>query len=335
MSTQPQILANRLNAQKSTGPKTPKGKAAASKNALKHGLSASHDVIITESQEDYDRHRDSLLAELAPQTPMESILADRIVSLAWRLERAATIQNQTIDAMDEESKHPPFPALARLRTRNREHQDPALTLGRLALKDFSNEKVLDRLLMYERRLENSLYKTTRELQKLKLLRNLYPQTQTGPLTHRQPTTQALFMQNEPNPKNPKTNLTLLNAMSYTDTQPRPIPKNEPNSNTIQPNPPAQIEKINPIQTHLNPIPASPKLPTSPNGPRTRLRPSANKSRTRQPSRTHVIAAKPNFAFCLSSSSGIIEPSRRQFNNKLYGIAEALQLNKRCKEASHG
>ena len=49
MSTQPQILANRLNAQKSTGPQTPQGKAVVSQNALKHGLSARRDVIITES----------------------------------------------------------------------------------------------------------------------------------------------------------------------------------------------------------------------------------------------------------------------------------------------
>jgi len=64
MSTQPQILANRLNARKSTGPNTPQGKAVVSQNALKHGLSAARDVITSESQPDFDLHRDSLLAEL-------------------------------------------------------------------------------------------------------------------------------------------------------------------------------------------------------------------------------------------------------------------------------
>ena len=76
MTTQARIQANRLNAQnrrsaeaESTGPKTPKGKAVVSQNALKHGLSARHDVVITESQADFDLHRDSLLAELAPEGP--------------------------------------------------------------------------------------------------------------------------------------------------------------------------------------------------------------------------------------------------------------------------
>ena len=170
MSTQAKILANRLNAQRSTGPNTPQGKAVVSQNALKHGLSARHDVITTESQADFDLHRDALLAELHPLSPMESILADRIVSLSWRLKRADVIQNQTIDALHEESTATPFPALTRLLTP--ENQDPDLILGRIALKDFSNERVLDRLLMYERRIEHSLYKTTLELQRLRLLRNL-------------------------------------------------------------------------------------------------------------------------------------------------------------------
>jgi hypothetical protein len=44
----------------------------------------------------------------------------------------------------------------------------------LAIKDFSNARVLDRLLMYERRMEHSLYKTISELQRLKLIKQLNP-----------------------------------------------------------------------------------------------------------------------------------------------------------------
>ena len=182
MTTEARIHANRLNAQKSTGPNTPQGKAVVSQNALEHGLSARHDVITTESQADFDLHRDALLAELHPIGPMESILADRIVSLSWRLKRADLIQNQTFDAMHEKNTNNSLPNLAKsfglkgLGFPQDETSDsnPDLTLGRIAIKDFSNARVLDRLLMYERRIEHSLYKTTLELQRLHLLRTLEP-----------------------------------------------------------------------------------------------------------------------------------------------------------------
>ena len=47
-----------------------------------------------------------------------------------------------------------------------------LALGRMAIKDFANARVLERLLMYERRIEHSLYKTILEFQRLHLIRKL-------------------------------------------------------------------------------------------------------------------------------------------------------------------
>jgi hypothetical protein len=45
MTSDKQGAANRRNAQKSTGPKTPEGKAAVRLNAMKHGL-LSKDVLL-------------------------------------------------------------------------------------------------------------------------------------------------------------------------------------------------------------------------------------------------------------------------------------------------
>jgi len=180
MSTEAQILANRRNALKSTGPRTGEGRAAVSQNAVKHGLLTRRDVISSESQADFDLYRRQLLAELAPVSPMESMLAERIVTLSWRLKRAGRIQNQTIDALNADNTSSPLAKLAKsisfklLDT----PQGPAsnsnahLTLGRIAIKDFSNARVLDRLLMYERRIEHSLYKTLLEFQRLNLIRKL-------------------------------------------------------------------------------------------------------------------------------------------------------------------
>jgi ATP-dependent DNA ligase len=49
---------------------------------------------------------------------------------------------------------------------------PELVLGRAVISDFSNSRVLERLLMYERRIENSLNKTMDELHKRKLVQQL-------------------------------------------------------------------------------------------------------------------------------------------------------------------
>ncbi len=183
MSTEPQILANRRNAQKSTGPRSSQGKIAVSQNAVRHGLSARQVIISSESQADFDLYRERMLAELAPASPMESMLAERIVTLSWRLKRAGRIQNQTIDALNTDNTFGPLTKLKQSLLFKNHDQSQArpstsaasLTLGRMAIKDFANARVLDRLLMYERRIEHSLYKTILEFQRLHLIRKLDPE----------------------------------------------------------------------------------------------------------------------------------------------------------------
>jgi len=180
MSNQAQILANRRNAQKSTGPRTSEGKAIISQNAVRHGLSARQTVISSESQADFDLYRRQMLIELAPESPVQSMLAERIVCLSWRLKRAAKIQNQAIDALNADKTSSPLTKLTQsLLFKNLGQSQPSpsapapeLALGRMAIKDFANARVLDRLLMYERRIEHSLYKTIIELQRLQLIRKL-------------------------------------------------------------------------------------------------------------------------------------------------------------------
>jgi len=187
MATQAQTTANRQNAQKSTGPRTTEGKAAVSQNAVKHGLFTRYDVIYAESQDEFDCRRDRILAELAPAGPIESIFAERIVSLSWRLKRAERMQNQALDAKIADYRHDSW--VKNFCTHPNEAQDdpnfsqPDLPLGRVALKDFTNYRVFDRLQLYERRIEQSLYKAMLEFQKLTLTRK--PKHRENPGTEAQ------------------------------------------------------------------------------------------------------------------------------------------------------
>jgi len=178
MASEAQILANRRNAEKSTGPRTAEGKTIASQNAVKHGLSGRLDVIKGEDQAEFELHHEAMLGELAPVGPMESMLAERVVGLSWRLERVERIQNEVFDALLADRSSPLAKLVQSLqpkaagRPEDGPDADGDLALGRVVIKDFSNSRVLDRLLMYERRIEHSLFKTMAELQRLRLVREL-------------------------------------------------------------------------------------------------------------------------------------------------------------------
>jgi hypothetical protein len=97
MTTIQQIRANRQNALKSTGPRTAEGKRTASQNAVKHGLLAERMVIRGESVEAWGAFREQVVAELAPQTSMELLLAERVAACAWRLCRAERYEAEILE----------------------------------------------------------------------------------------------------------------------------------------------------------------------------------------------------------------------------------------------
>jgi len=185
MATEAQLLANRLNAEKSTGPRTAQGKAVVSQNAVKHGLRTERAVIVGEDPGEFEFHRDQMLGELAPAGAMESMLAERVVSLSWRLRRAERVQNEAFDALSAKQVASPLARLAQSLMPKGQDQpqgdfgagEDDSALGRVVVNDFSNARVLDRLLMYERRIEHSLYRTMTELQRLRLLREMDPTTE--------------------------------------------------------------------------------------------------------------------------------------------------------------
>lgn len=97
--TEKRLAANRRNALKSTGPKTPEGKARTSMNALKHGLRASSLAVpFLEKEEDWTIHRDFVVRDLSPAGYLETVLSERVASMLWRLGRVVRYESATVSA---------------------------------------------------------------------------------------------------------------------------------------------------------------------------------------------------------------------------------------------
>lgn len=97
MATDAQNKANKLNAQKSSGPNTPEGKAVSSRNAMTHGLSARHLFIAGEDPREFEALRADLIEGLEPVTTLDAILVDKVAADLWRLLRVPAFEAAMID----------------------------------------------------------------------------------------------------------------------------------------------------------------------------------------------------------------------------------------------
>jgi hypothetical protein len=81
-------LIRERNALKASGPRSPEGKAASSRNSLKHGLTAIQVVIPGEKQADFDQLLADLAADRKPEGELEIQTLGEIAACTWRLARA-------------------------------------------------------------------------------------------------------------------------------------------------------------------------------------------------------------------------------------------------------
>src|SRR5690349_5725846 len=102
MSSTAQILANRQNAELSTGPATAEGKARVSKNATKLGLFSVANFVRPEEQDIFNKFESDHLDELAPDSPLEETLAREIIHAAWRLRRCANLEVRPPENLNDE-----------------------------------------------------------------------------------------------------------------------------------------------------------------------------------------------------------------------------------------
>ena len=161
--TMRQLLANRENAKKSTGPKTSHGKAAASNNATKHGLLALENVLDGESRRKFNVLERAMMTELAPEGEMERILVSRIVTLVWRLRRVANVEQDMMRAHLADERE-------RLNRYRQPDEQVEATLGEVFAHVARWDDAYSKFRRYEAHIERALFRALHELQRLQAAR---------------------------------------------------------------------------------------------------------------------------------------------------------------------
>jgi hypothetical protein len=84
------------------GPKTPKGKLAVRFNASTHGIFSLQPIVNAyERAQDWESHREAIMGALSPEGGMEQVLAERVASCSWRLNRVLLYEAETIAEAQE------------------------------------------------------------------------------------------------------------------------------------------------------------------------------------------------------------------------------------------
>jgi hypothetical protein len=202
MTSDKKAEANRRNALKSTGPRTPEGKDAVRHNALRHGLLSQEVLLPGEDEEALRELGERLRDELQPVGELENLLVEEIIVAYWkrrrlnhvetgifiwerfeelaeRAEREAKVYEKRyyphglfdrkpeIEITDEKSHGE---ALSRARRMRSEQDEETASLGRTFARDADGANAFSKLSRYETTIERSLYKALHELQRLQAAR---------------------------------------------------------------------------------------------------------------------------------------------------------------------
>jgi hypothetical protein len=106
MPSKRQIDANRRNAQKSTGPTSPQGKALSSMNALKTGLYAKSEVLPCENRAEYEQLIERYYNDHRPASALACQYLDEIIYCTWNLRRLRRAEAQLWDFVHGDSFQP-------------------------------------------------------------------------------------------------------------------------------------------------------------------------------------------------------------------------------------
>src|SRR6476646_5921080 len=88
----------RANGAKSKGPKTSETRKKSSRNSLKHGMTARHNMLLEcESSELFNRVVDDYTAVYQPANIVERDLLEEIIGAKWRIRRLKIIEVALMD----------------------------------------------------------------------------------------------------------------------------------------------------------------------------------------------------------------------------------------------
>jgi hypothetical protein len=191
--------ANRVNAEKSTGPRSEAGRRRASLNRLLHGLRASTPVLPGEDPNELDELMRRVTTDVQPQGVLEEFMTERVAMGMWRLHRAEraelgvlTHQLLTIEAkraerdrgrcefdvlkqliapnatITDEAGH--RAATAQLGEIEAAAEDDLPTLGQALAEAASGSGTIDLATRYKTAAERSLFRTLHELRDLQAAR---------------------------------------------------------------------------------------------------------------------------------------------------------------------
>src|SRR5450432_2068730 len=156
MATEAQMIANKDNAQRSTGP-SEAGKSRSSLNAITTGLTARTVLLSSEDATIYKTHLDRYFSKYSPVNDDEHDLVQSVADTNWRLLRIAPLEASIYaigrDACEHLVAHEKDP----------KKREGAL-LGHIYL---TYKKDLNNIALQERRLSNQLDKAVAKLEALK------------------------------------------------------------------------------------------------------------------------------------------------------------------------
>jgi len=213
LATQKQIEANRKNAKRSTGPKSAKGKARVSKNAIRHGVCSINPVVHDlENLDTWKAFEKGIRDSLAPVGLLEETLAARVTLCLWRLRRTASYETgatrQAVEWKKEADEDQRYAChleslieqkenelqtcqdptsrsqlQATIRQWRRHAEDKKIAcIGRIMLDGvLPNPDSLGNIVRYEAHLSPQMFQSLHELQRLQAARNEGESADTPPV----------------------------------------------------------------------------------------------------------------------------------------------------------